>query len=245
MGRDDFTEITKEVLAERVGYRCSSPFCRKMTIGPQKGSKASINIGEAAHICTASPGGKRYDQNMTTDERKAYENGIWLCRTHAALIDRDDKIFTIEMLQSWKLHAETSAGKELFGQPEIKKCKFWMLIFYNDLVNCKKGIDLLRILRGGTIAGTLLPIPRDWVLHLEYISEFISDELTLNMYLVLREIEEFKEEMVKYIKWTNGTLMSDEKTIRYNERYDLFFNCMNEYFTDDFVNTLKFYTELE
>lgn len=70
MARDDFTEATKRLLAERVGYRCSNPCCKRLTIGPQQEGKKSVNIGEAAHISAASPGGKRYDEKMTSDERK-------------------------------------------------------------------------------------------------------------------------------------------------------------------------------
>ena len=99
MARDDFTEATKKLLAERVGYICSNPFCRRVTVGPQIGGEKTVNIGEAAHICAASPGGKRYDPEMTSDKRKSVDNGIWMCRTHAALIDRDEKYFTVEMLK--------------------------------------------------------------------------------------------------------------------------------------------------
>ena len=31
--RDDFTSATKELLANRVGRRCSNPACRKLTCG--------------------------------------------------------------------------------------------------------------------------------------------------------------------------------------------------------------------
>jgi len=33
--RDDFDLKTKEILAKRVGYRCSNPGCRKLTSGPR------------------------------------------------------------------------------------------------------------------------------------------------------------------------------------------------------------------
>ena len=70
MARDDFTEATKKLLAERVGYICSNPFCRRVTVGPQIGGEKTVNIGEATHICAASPGGKRYDPEMTSDSKR-------------------------------------------------------------------------------------------------------------------------------------------------------------------------------
>ena len=71
--RDNFTNAVKNKLAKRVMYVCSNPNCRKMTIGPD--SKNGINnIGVAAHICAAAPGGPRYDINMSEEELCAEAN---------------------------------------------------------------------------------------------------------------------------------------------------------------------------
>lgn len=244
MARDDFTEATKKILAERVSYRCSNPFCRRTTIGPQTGDKKTVNIGEAAHICAASQGGKRYNSEMTAEERKAPENGIWMCRTHAALIDRDEKYFTVEMLKKWKDDAESEAGKELIGQEIVKKCRFRMLIFYNDLVECKKTIKLLKTKRGLVVNSTLLPIQKDWEIHLEEISDSIGAEVTANIYNIFREIEEFKEEMKNITQKMNGKRVADMNTVQYCGRYDIFIDRMENYLTNDFIETIKFYTEL-
>ena len=42
--RDDFSLATKELLANRVGRRCSNPKCQKLTCDPDK----ITNIGVAA-----------------------------------------------------------------------------------------------------------------------------------------------------------------------------------------------------
>lgn len=76
--RDDFSWKTKEELAKRVAYKCSNPQCRKPTIGANESSNGIVSVGEAAHICAASQGGKRYDANMTPEERTSTDNGIWL-----------------------------------------------------------------------------------------------------------------------------------------------------------------------
>ncbi len=109
--RDDFNVKTKEELAKRVGYLCSNPKCRIHTIGAQDGQDGTINIGEAAHICAASVGGKRYDVNMTPEQRADISNGIWLCRNCAAMIDRDEDYFTKEILYLWKDLAEKEANQ--------------------------------------------------------------------------------------------------------------------------------------
>lgn len=86
--RDNFSNNTKVVLAQRVAYRCSSPGCPNITTGPHQSNPAkSMNLGEAAHIHAAAPGGARYLETMSADERSSPENGIWLCKKHARAVD--------------------------------------------------------------------------------------------------------------------------------------------------------------
>lgn len=103
--RDNFTNAVKNKLAKRVMYVCCNPNCRKITIGPD--SKNGINnIGVAAHICAAAPGGPRYDINMSEEERKSIDNGIWLCQSCAKLIDSDEEKYTVQLIKSWKQQTE-------------------------------------------------------------------------------------------------------------------------------------------
>lgn len=111
--RDDFSQATKDLLANRVGWRCSNPNCRKATRGAGTEKKDIINIGVASHITAASEGGPRYDENMTVQERKSYENGIWLCQSCSKLIDSDEIRYTVGKLKKWKELAEQMAVLEL------------------------------------------------------------------------------------------------------------------------------------
>lgn len=113
MPRDDFSAQVKRSLAERVGFVCSSPDCRASTSGPQKKREASINLGSAAHITAASPGGPRYDSKKTAEERRGIDNGIWLCRNCATLVDADESLHSVQLLQDWKSKAEERARIEL------------------------------------------------------------------------------------------------------------------------------------
>src|SRR6185369_15932497 len=83
--RDNFKARTVTTLAKRVGYFCSNPDCNAHTSGPHQDASDSSNVGVAAHICAASPGGPRYRLEMTTDARCSAENGIWLCQNCAAI----------------------------------------------------------------------------------------------------------------------------------------------------------------
>ncbi|MHC1771710.1 MAG: HNH endonuclease [Flexilinea sp.] len=111
--RDDFDKKTKDILALRVGSRCSNPNCRKPTNGPQTDESKAINIGVAAHIKAASQSGPRFDTTMTPEERKSIENGIWLCQNCAKLVDNDDRRYTIGLLIEWKRLSEQAALLEV------------------------------------------------------------------------------------------------------------------------------------
>lgn len=102
--RDDFSQTTKTRLAKLARYHCCNPSCRKLTSAPTSDGAKEVNIGVAAHICAAAsgPSARRYRADMTTEQRKSQENGIWLCQDCAKAIDSDDPIFTEAFLHSWK-----------------------------------------------------------------------------------------------------------------------------------------------
>ncbi|SIT49280.1 conserved hypothetical protein [Paraburkholderia piptadeniae] len=111
--RDDFSKTTALQIAKRAGWLCSFPTCRTPTVGATADGKGEINIGTAAHICAAAPGGPRYDASMSADERSSANNGIWLCRDHGKAIDSDVKEFTTERLREWKKLAEEDSWRRV------------------------------------------------------------------------------------------------------------------------------------
>jgi hypothetical protein len=112
---DDFSDIVKRVLASRVGNRCSNPECRALTSGPQDDPGKAINLGVAAHVTAASPGGPRYDPALVSEERSSPLNGVWLCQNCAKLIDNDASRFSVDLLKKWKSVAEAEA-KDVLGK---------------------------------------------------------------------------------------------------------------------------------
>lgn len=122
--RDDFSNKTKEILAKRVGYICSNPKCRRHTSGPNSDQNKAINIGIAAHITAASPGGARYDETLSSSERESIENGIWLCSNCASLIDRDETTFTVPLIKEWKDSTEKHLLESILGKIEVGKSPF-------------------------------------------------------------------------------------------------------------------------
>ncbi len=140
--RDDFSNEDKEIMAKRVGYRCSNPDCRKLTTGPQKNSRKTVNVGVAAHITAASKGGPRFDRTLTIKQRKDLSNGIWLCQTCAKLIDNDESLYTVKLLHFWRECSEAMAHSEIqSGTDAVLTVKFILeqdYIFYSKYGDIRK-----------------------------------------------------------------------------------------------------------
>lgn len=119
MARDEFSSTTKDALAKRVALRCSNPACRALTVGPHSVSAQTVNVGVASHITAASPGGPRYDPNMTEVQRSSIDNGIWLCQTCAKLVDNDPARYTAGALNTWKINSEASTLRDVLGDEEL------------------------------------------------------------------------------------------------------------------------------
>jgi len=107
--RDEFMPDVKDILAKRVGMRCSNPNCRHATSGPQEDIRKVLNIGVAAHITAAAVNGPRYDKNLSAQERSSVENGIWLCQNCGKLVDNDARQYPTDLLRRWKQLSEEAA----------------------------------------------------------------------------------------------------------------------------------------
>lgn len=164
--RDEFLEKTKKTLAARAGYRCSFSGCDAITIGPSKESDIAIsNVGVACHIAAAAkgPGARRYDPNMTKEERRSISNGIWMCGRHSIEIDRDEVRFTVEKLKHWKTIAEERArAAHSFGSDFVDKNP---QLFFKELTPSNALIELEKISGANNLIGNAVfdsCIPSVW-----------------------------------------------------------------------------------
>lgn len=113
--RDEFPSNVKEALAKRSAFRCNFQPCGAYTIGPSDNSSASsASVGVACHIDGAAPNGPRRDPSMSSMDRRSIDNGVWMCQTHATLIDADTTQYTAVLLKQWKVEAEAFA-KSMIG----------------------------------------------------------------------------------------------------------------------------------
>lgn len=111
--RDEFSPATKRAIERQARGHCSNPACRRLTHAATSDGAAEISIGQASHICAAAPGGPRYDAQMTSEERAAANNGIWLCDVHGRAVDAKDSKFTVEELRSWKRQTDEDSWRSV------------------------------------------------------------------------------------------------------------------------------------
>jgi hypothetical protein len=75
---------------------------------------------ELAHISGASPGGPRYDATVSDEERRAYENIIPMCPTHAYHIDYVQPLkYTADVLLEMKRRQEERADSSSWASDEL------------------------------------------------------------------------------------------------------------------------------
>jgi hypothetical protein len=99
----DFPEQEKRMLADFAGSRCSNPACRAETKAKCADADKVLNLGIAAHIYGAEPGGARYNEHQSPEERRsAIRNGIWLCEPCATIIDIERTAHPAQLLFQWR-----------------------------------------------------------------------------------------------------------------------------------------------
>jgi len=109
---NDFRQNTKTTALGRAGYKCSFPNCNLGLIGPHSEPGETVSTSEVAHIRGARKAkNNRYDSEMTPEQRRDIKNAIALCRTHAKLIDSDEKEYTVEKLEKYKKDHEEDISK--------------------------------------------------------------------------------------------------------------------------------------
>lgn len=105
MSRDNFTQSTKEILGQSVGFNCVRPGCARPTTALNSNTGNISRLGFAAHDSAAARGGPRFNENLTSEQRKALENGAHLCPSCARLVDIDPERFPPGALSTWQKNA--------------------------------------------------------------------------------------------------------------------------------------------
>lgn len=123
-GRVDFPKPVQQLIAKRAGYRCAFPGCNQLLVCPTE-TGGIANMGECAHIYSASKKGPRGQFNLTEKELQSQENGIFLCSKHHTLIDTNEGAdYSALQLRNFKEFHEylnsIDAGKQQYP-PDLDK----------------------------------------------------------------------------------------------------------------------------
>lgn len=110
---DRFKQLIINTLAKRAANRCSNPDCGAVTSGPSDDPKASVNVGEAAHIFGAHLGSARFDATMTSLARSDIANAIWLCSTCHKIVDDDEGRYPAGLLFEWVKQHEEQVARQI------------------------------------------------------------------------------------------------------------------------------------
>ncbi|MEU5134563.1 hypothetical protein [Streptomyces californicus] len=69
---------------------------------------------EIAHIRAVSSGGKRFDPELSLDEKNSFSNLLLLCKVHHVRVDgHGSEQYTVELLEAWKEQRESEGTAPL------------------------------------------------------------------------------------------------------------------------------------
>lgn len=90
------------MVIQQSGNHCAIPTCRKPLLKEGTATDDPANIGKLAHIKGEKPGAARYDSDMTDEERNHHSNLIYVCANCHDMIDKQERKYTVEVLQEIK-----------------------------------------------------------------------------------------------------------------------------------------------
>lgn len=101
------------------GNECAHPNCTKKLIAEDG---ISI-ISKICHISAASKEGPRFDENMTDDKRRGFDNLILLCDEHHTIIDNkeNETQYPTALLKEWKHSHEKKILELISGKNLLSK----------------------------------------------------------------------------------------------------------------------------
>lgn len=93
---------------------CAFPRCDSRIV-----ADSGIVTGKICHIKARKPGGSRYDTNQADEERHSFSNLVLLCGQHHDIVDKEPKLYTVEVLIEMKLMHEKNGRRELTQEDSI------------------------------------------------------------------------------------------------------------------------------
>lgn len=176
------------------GNECAHPNCTKKLIAEDG---ISI-ISKICHIAAASKEGPRYDEKMTDDERRGFDNLILLCDEHHVIIDNKENelIYSSSLLKKWKKDHE----KKILELISSKNLLSRYPLSLNNVINTigNKMDEILDLSDAENAPNTETKILFNNILRYEpIIREFAPYQVKLNkIYEVIEKEGSTKKELV-------------------------------------------------
>ncbi len=178
------------------GNECAHPNCTKKLIAEDG---ISI-ISKICHIAAASKEGPRFDENMTDDERRGFDNLILLCDEHHVIIDNkeNESEYPTLLLKKWKSDHE----KKILELTSSKNLLSKYPLALNKVINVvgSKMDELLNFPETENAPNTETKILFNNVKRYEpVIREFAPYQVKLNkIYEIIEKEGSTKKELVLY-----------------------------------------------
>jgi hypothetical protein len=88
------------------GNRCAFPGCETRLTDQVASGEPPTNLGKIAHIVGLGRQGPRADPTIPTKDLNRVENLLLLCGVHHDLVDANPRIFSVEVLATYKANHE-------------------------------------------------------------------------------------------------------------------------------------------
>lgn len=189
-----YTRTTLRRLDTLSGNECAHPDCNKKLIADDG---ISI-ISKICHIAAANKGGARYDEIMTDDERRGFDNLILLCDEHHSIIDnkKNETLYPASLLKQWKDEHEKKVLELISGKNLLSKHPLSL----NQVINaiCNRMNEILDGSETENAPNTVQKILFNNITRYEpIIREFAPYQVKLNkIYKVIENEGSTKKELV-------------------------------------------------
>jgi hypothetical protein len=176
------------------GNECANPSCSKKLIAEDG---ISI-ISKICHIAAASKEGPSYDEKMTDDDRRGFDNLILLCDEHHVIIDNkeNEALYLTSLLKKWKCDHEKKILELISSKNLLSKHPLSLNKVINTIGN--KMDEILDLSESENAPNTEIKILFNNIIRYEpIIREFAPYQVKLNkIYEVIEKEGSTKKELV-------------------------------------------------
>lgn len=194
------------------GNECANPNCTKKLIAEDG---ISI-ISKICHITAASKEGPRFDQTLSDNERRGFDNLILLCDEHHVIVDNkeNESEYPVQLLKKWKSDHERKILESISNKDLLSKHPLAL----NRVINVisSKMDEVLDLREAGKAPNTEAKILFNNVKRYEsIIREFAPYQVKLNkIYETIEKEGSTKKELVLHnIKRVYLSVKSEYNTI--------------------------------